>query len=190
MTDCVAGRLVVIMIATYNQIAAAGDFSTSVNVALPVNSITSAGTTHGVAMFWTTVTANGNCTVTWVGTSGNHHPSVAIAEYSGADTSSPVEDSSSNTGNSTSQSTGNIDASDNSMLAGVVGTHWTYAFTKDADYTQIYNQTNGNYMLHNSVDRSVSAGTYNIPWTSGTEEPWFAVGAAIKKATVGSVKIR
>ncbi|MFI5095438.1 MAG: DUF2341 domain-containing protein [Candidatus Acidiferrales bacterium] len=186
-TNATAGNLVVIGISRWfgsvGSAFAENQFSGS-NVGTIHLAVQDTGAAYSYsALLWTTVVANGTITVTWTPPgSETEYVTMGLAEYSGANTSNPIDSTNHNHGNSASATSGNVSVAAGEVLVGFVGSD-NYPNTKPAAYSEVYNQpqTSG-FLPADMADYLPSAGTYNTQWTITGTDDWTAAAASLKPA--------
>ena len=124
-------------------------------------------------MWWAKVTGSGSLTVT---ISGPGDLGCSIHEYSGADTTSPIDTNGNATGTSVDAGLTLNGVDNGSVVVGIAACESPSTMTADSPYTQ---QTYESTHVHATLDYIVpSAGSYSPNMSLGTSTSWAFVGAA------------
>lgn len=136
----------------------------------------SAGAGTQVAIFWCKITS-ANYSIVF--SNNAVFETLAVAEFSGANNTSPVDLKTSNTGTTANATTGSLTVPANEMLIHAVMGQ-SRAYTKPAAYTEIYKQSNTSD-LTGEMCCYLNSGAHNEAWTNSADN-WASVAITIKPA--------
>jgi hypothetical protein len=192
-SNITAGNRITVVIALFrNSIGSPGVTSVTDNlgntyVQRPSAFVQSAVDTHCGMDIWEckNITTGGTCTVT-VTPNASSFTSFGITENSGSDTASPDDGVSTNTGTSTTPSTGNQTRSNAGIdFGGVTHTGATTTITEDtgAGWTLVFEAENATNQPINVEYKIAASGTLNPDWTLGASRDWIATGSGFKDSS-------
>jgi len=131
------------------------------------------------------ITGNANNVVTATYSDSVDYRTITVDQYSGCDTSTPLDQYNTGTGNDTAPTTGNITttAADEVLVAGVY-LRVSKTITAGTNYT-LRTLTNSAPSYAASEDRIISAtGTYNATFSLDSATYWITIVASFKAAAV------
>jgi len=131
------------------------------------------------------ITGNANNVVTATFSASVTYRGITVDQYSGCDTSAPLDQYNTGTGNDTAPITGNITTTTaNEVLVAGVYLLYTKTITAGTNYT-LRTLTNPAPSKGASEDRIVSAtGTYNATFSLSDSTPWVSIVASFKAVAV------
>lgn len=183
-----AGNLLVVCVATYGV-------TVTVAMADDVNgSYTQAGTyasnnpNEKVSIWYFPNAGAGITTVTVTPTIGvgAAYVDIAIQEYSGCPTTSPLNSTNSSTGTSTTPTTGTVTASSGELIIGIYsqGGGTLSSATVASPFTVREQNLNGSTLEgFGTADDTNASGSEGATWTLSASVNWQALGASFKTAT-------
>jgi hypothetical protein len=122
---------------------------------------------------------SGTFTITVTFGGSGYYGSVAILEYSGVATSSPLDTTNSGSGTSTTPSSGSVSPTGTCLYLGAVYPAVTTTITADGGWTQRQELESGEAL---SVIEQVTSGSLTAGWTLGSSGGWAALIAAFDEA--------
>jgi hypothetical protein len=118
----------------------------------------------------------------------NDYTAIAIHEYSGADITTPADQTNTGTGTSTAVATANVTTATSNQLyfgAMVYEDDATRTITPGSGYTERQESESSASATIGTEDKTAAAGTHSATWTLGTSGSWAAVIATFKPAAGG-----
>ena len=173
-----AGHTVVVAVAGYQVTWGAGDVTDNQSNTYTLQVVQSSNDADCAIYTANNVNSSGTFTVT-VDPSATVYPAMVISEWEGVDNTTPVDDSSNNSGTSTGPDTGSITASD-AVVAVVTQASSTATITEDGGYTLIYEAENSSSQMPISCIYKEVSGADNPGWTLQFSYEWGAAGVSLQ----------
>jgi hypothetical protein len=144
--------------------------------------------TQTVGIYYTIVqTSAGTFTVTADPTNNSDAILLSIHEYAGAAASGVLGQTNGAEGTSTTASSGNVTASERSLVFGALQECDDTSYSPGIGFTErIDQEDNTNVQAIHTEDRTVDLGTYSATWSTSGSPSWAAVVAVFKAVSPGS----
>lgn len=145
------------------------------------------GVVRGTGIMYHYYASGGAITITYTPNGGADYCAIAMHEYSGVKTTSPVDATSSGSSNTgTSLATGNITTTDNDVIFSVGGADGSsQTWTVGSGYTLVFSANSAASEQICGEDQLIGAGTYTGNMTISTSTFWSICVAAFLPAAGG-----